>query len=218
MPFEDSTEIYWNMISSLQYLSNFYETILHKIRKQYVYVENLVENSAMNNCLIWSGGVKNNPINYCFMESDSVSFALVEQLCKFHEINMRSLLTDESSIYSIFGLFRVIKQNPGDGILDYEETFISMLDRLIFQVLTLFKVNSNFDACLEFASYVRNIYRTEMMQQKLKALDAKIELYVADIYLRRMLTLRRTELNKVKNELLIEQLTLIDELTSNFEF
>lgn len=58
-----------------------------------------------------------------------------------------------------------------------------MIERLIFQMLTLFKVNGNYDASIEFAGYVRNIYRTEIMQKKLKILDAKIELHVADIYI-----------------------------------
>ena len=58
-----------------------------------------------------------------------------------------------------------------------------MIERLIFQILTLFKVNNQFDSCLEFTGYVRNIYRTGMMQKKLRILDVKIELHVADIYI-----------------------------------
>jgi hypothetical protein len=184
IPSAEPEQIFWNMFATLQYLSNFYETVLYKIRKESIYVEDLVENSAMNSSLIWSGGARISPSNYCFMESDEVSFTRVEKLLKFHEINMRSLLTDENGIYSIFGAFRSIRssENGGDSS-NYEQTFISMIERLIFQVLTLFKINGNYDANLEFSGYVRGIYRTDIMQKKLKILDAKIELHVADIYI-----------------------------------
>lgn len=55
------------------------------------------------------------------------------------------------------------------------------------------------------------------MQNKLKVLDAKVELHVADIYLNRLKSLRKKELKKVNFGEIFEQLSLVNEITENFD-
>ena len=56
--------------------------------------------------------------------------------------------------------------------------------------LTLMKINGDYENCLEYVTYIRNLYSTKEMQEKLHLLDTKIELYVADIYLNMVKSMR----------------------------
>ena len=68
------SQAFWYILNIMQYFSSFYSSILHKIQRSRVYLENLVENSYLNSTVLWSGGIRINPSNYesCYIIQDKV--------------------------------------------------------------------------------------------------------------------------------------------------
>lgn len=67
------TTIFWQLLASMQYLCGFYTSVIYKIKETKTYMENLVENSVMNSSLVWSGGIRMNPKNYCYFIDKNVN-------------------------------------------------------------------------------------------------------------------------------------------------
>ena len=210
---DEETHAFWCLMQPLLYLRSFYSTVIVKHLTANVYLEEIVENTQVNSTCLWSGSLRMSQEAYCYFLEDSVSFDEVAELVKFHDINIRGFLAEDEGVYSFKQSLLRLKEVNNKNC---EITYLNVLENVLLQLLTICKIYKNYEMSLEYANYIRKLYPTKDMQVKFKKLDVMVELHVADILHKQLIT-ARGNVGKVNVESVLQQLILLDELTSDFE-
>lgn len=211
--FEEDVHIFWCWMQPLTYLKQFYSSVILKNINSHIYVEDLIENTEVNSSSVWSAHLKSPPQNYCYFLEEDGNLSEVKDLVRFHNVSMKSFLSEEEGTFS----FKKSLDTITKFMEDVELTYLGVLEDLLMKLLTVCKIYMDYEEGLEYTQYIRRLYDTKILREKFKKLEMMVELYEADILFRMM---GRPKVHKLiageKN--LYSQLNVIDQLTETFQF